>query len=122
VKYRVHPSSTSRAWGDYRSLPYLREHHLAVSLLFDAHGDRIPHRRRLWKAVSKAFAARAVSLASGALLDGDMPAGRLLLKEAFRIYPWISCAPASWKAVASALAGRNATRMYQRLKALKRTA
>jgi hypothetical protein len=72
--------------------------------------------------VSKAFAARAVNLASRDLLEGDMSSGRALLREALRISPRIACTPGFWKAAASSLAGKDAVRMYQKLKALMRAA
>ena len=118
VKYRVHESSTSSTWGDNASLPYLREHHEAVRLLFERYGPDIPDRRRTWAAVSRAFASRAVDMASRELVSGAADVGRMALKQAVAMYGPIAATPAFLKATAASLAGRSGVRFYQRIKAL----
>lgn len=118
VKYRVHESSTSSGWGDSASLPYLREHYEAVRLLFERYGLDIPNRRRTWNAVSQAFAARAVEIASRELVHGTAGVGRMALRHAVAMYGPIAATPGFLKATAASLAGRGGVRFYQRIKTL----
>lgn len=118
VKYRVHQTSTSSSWGDSVSLPYLSEHYEAVRLLFDRYGPNIPNRHRAWTAVSRAFASRAVEVASRELVDGAAGVGRMALRQAVAMYGPIAATPGFLKATAASLAGRGGVRFYQRIKAL----
>ena len=118
VKYRVHGTSTSSSWGDSMSLPYLREHYEAVRLLFDRYGPDVPNRRRMWIAVSRAFASRAVDVAARELLAGNHGVGRMALKLAAAMYAPIVATPGFLRATAGSLAGRGGVRFYQRIKAL----
>jgi hypothetical protein len=118
VKYRVHQSSTSSSWGNTDSLPYLREHYEAVRLLFERYGVDIPSRRHTWSAVSRAFAARAVDVASRELVSGSASVGRMALKQAVAMYGPIAATPAFLKATAASFAGRGGVRFYKRMKTL----
>lgn len=117
IRYRLHAASTSSAFGDYRSLPYLREHHQAVSFVFERHGARIPDRRRLLKAASWAFASRMLDLAATELVEGRSVSARALLKDALRIDPGrVGASPRFWRAVAAALIGRDGIQVYRKVK------
>lgn len=118
VMYRVHQTSTSSSWGDSESLPYLEEHYDAVRLLFDRYGDDIPNRRRTWAAVSRAFAGRAVDIASRTLVSGDRGVGQMALRQAVAMHAPITATPGFWKAAAAWVAGRGSVQLYRRLKAL----
>jgi len=120
VKYRVHQTSTSSSWGDSMSLPYLKEHYEAVRLLFERYGNEIPNRRRTWVAVSRAFARRAVDVASHALVSGNRALGQTALRRAVAMYAPITTTPGFWKAVAASIAGRGSVRLYRKMKTVRR--
>jgi hypothetical protein len=89
-----------------------------VRLLFDRYGPDIPNRQRTWNAVSRAFASRAVEVASRELVDGAAGVGRMALRQAVAMYRPIAATPGFLKATAASLAGRGGVRFYQRIKAL----
>lgn len=108
VKYRVHDSSTSSGWGDYTSLPYLKEHFLTAKLVFEKYGDRIPRKENLEKQVSRAFKERAVRLAYDAASDGNMLAGKDYFLESLKISSLQGNSKLFWKVAAMLLLGPKA--------------
>ncbi|MEW6602779.1 MAG: glycosyltransferase [Nitrospirota bacterium] len=81
VKYRVHPISTSSSWGNYTSLPYLREHYHAARMIFDNYGENMLHANVLLRQVSLSFARRALRLSRNKFGHGDFAEGKAFLKE-----------------------------------------
>jgi glycosyltransferase involved in cell wall biosynthesis len=113
VKYRVHQTSTSSSWGDYDSLPYLKEHYLTAKMVFARHSGRIPRAESLKKKVSRAFAERAISLAYKNLSSGNFPSGREYLREALEMHSRIYDNMLFWKAAARIAAGPMGLNFYR---------
>lgn len=116
VKYRVHPSSTSSSWGDYMSVPYLKEHYLAAQRVFRMHSDRIPQVKRMEKQVSRAFGERAMTWSCSALSDGDFSFGDTCFREALKMCPASYKNKLFWKAAALLIAGPAGLECYRSLK------
>lgn len=116
VKYRVHPSSTSSAWGNNETLPYVLEHYEAVRCVFARYGTTVPDGRRLWQAVSRRFALRAVDVAARELAADHVRTGRTALKRALGMSPGVAATPAFWKAAVASAVGSPGIRMYRRIK------
>jgi glycosyltransferase involved in cell wall biosynthesis len=116
VKYRVHQTSTSSSFGNYESLPYLKEHFLSATLVLERCKDEIPQVEAVRRQVAEAFGSRALSLAHENLLDGDFETGRSFLKEALKLSPGIVARKLFWKSVVRSLAGRKGREFYEVLK------
>jgi glycosyltransferase involved in cell wall biosynthesis len=97
VKYRVHESSASSAFGDYRSISYMREHFSAVDMIFKEYGDRIPDRKRLERHTNRAFAERCLSLAHQAFSERDLGRKNEFVRQAVSFYPGIKSTVVFWK-------------------------
>jgi glycosyltransferase involved in cell wall biosynthesis len=116
VKYRIHSTSTSSSWGDYRSINYIKEHYLAVNMVFDKYGKHIPRANNLKRQVSLSFATRLMDLACGALVNRDFDAGKSFFKVAVGISPWILRKLSFWKVAAGLTFGPGGIRIYQAAK------
>jgi glycosyltransferase involved in cell wall biosynthesis len=116
VKYRVHPLSTSSSWGDYTSLPYLKEHYLAAEMVFARHSEHIPRATSLRFEVSRAFAKRALLLACNAMSEGDFEQGHAGFREALKMCPSIYSSRFFWKAVVRLVAGPVGLKFYRLLR------
>jgi hypothetical protein len=77
----------SSSFGDYRTIPYLKEHYLVAQMIFEKHGDRIPQVNKLKQQVSRAFGERAMTLAYNALSNEDFFFGRTCFIEALKMFP-----------------------------------
>ncbi|MGC2062960.1 MAG: glycosyltransferase, partial [Thermodesulfovibrionales bacterium] len=119
VKYRVHPTSTSTSWGDYNTLPYLKEHYLIAEMVFAKHSDRIPQAESLKHQVSRAFAERALQLAHGNLAGRDFATGKMVLKEAIHMSPAIIKDAAFWKIKLGLSGGANLINIYHFFKTIR---
>jgi len=97
VKYRVHPISASSDWGNYTSVPYLKEHYLAATMFFKRHSDRIPQVEILKPKIFFSFAEQALKLANIATDKGDFHKGKMLFKEARNFSPRIIKKISFWK-------------------------
>lgn len=113
VKYRVHPMSTSSNWGNNTSIYYLKEHYLAVKIIFDKYKDHILQSDRLKQQVSLAFGEQTVRLACNAFADGDFASGREFFKEALRMSPRVFKKEIFWKTAARLAAGPAGLKFYQ---------
>ncbi len=116
VKYRVHPLSTSTAWGDYTSAPYLQEHYEAVSFVFKSYEDRIPGGTGIQKKVRRAFGERALELSVQSISKGNRAAGKVFFKSAIEMHPFVLANINFWKAAALLMAGDRAYRVYRSCK------
>ena len=116
VKYRVHPSSTSSSWGDYTSLPNMKEHSMAVQMVFEKHSDHIPHPDALKRRVFLSFGEYALGRACNTLVHGDFSAGKNFFKEAVNCSPLVMRNATFWKAAAGLTVGYRGIRMYQTIK------
>jgi glycosyltransferase involved in cell wall biosynthesis len=116
VKYRVHPMSTSSGWGDWKSTTYLKEHYLAVMIVFQGYKEKIPEPRRFRRQVSLSFGKQALMLSCNAFGNGEFASGRDLFKEAIRLSPQIFTTLLFWKAAAMLIAGSSGVRFYQSFK------
>jgi glycosyltransferase involved in cell wall biosynthesis len=116
VKYRVHPASESSSWGDYNSLPYLREHFQVVDKFFQRFGPRIPEARSLRKQSARAFADRALTLACAALDAGKAPAGRAFIQEALNYDRRVVKTGNFWKTAAHQAAGSGGMRFCRKIR------
>jgi len=116
VKYRVHQISASSKWGNYLSIPYLKEHYLTARMILNSYDNHIPESNTLKKQVSFSFAERAIKLATTSLVNGDFSAGRIFFKEAIRMTPWILKNPLSWKVAVRITIGPVGFRFYQSVK------
>jgi hypothetical protein len=114
VKYRVHPASTTMiGFGDYMSIQFLREHFLAVELLFEANKERIPDAAASRRRITRAFASRALSLACSAFDKDDAASGRKFMKAAMTILPGVIRTALFWKTAARGAAGPNVVRFFR---------
>jgi glycosyltransferase involved in cell wall biosynthesis len=116
VKYREHPASTTRNWGNNTSITYLNEHYLAAQMVFEKHSDRIPQANRLKQQVSRSFGERAMTWAYNAFSDGDFSFGRICFKEALKM-----CLPSYndklfWKVMSMYITGPIGLKFYHFLK------
>jgi glycosyltransferase involved in cell wall biosynthesis len=116
VKYRVHPTSASSSWGDYTSLPYLKEHYVAAKMVFKKHPDHIPHAKKLKKLVFSSFGKQAMKRSCKASADGDFSSGKAYFREAFRMSPTIYNDIQCWKAMARLAAGPYGNKLYLALR------
>jgi len=116
VKYRVHPKSASTGWGDWTSAPYLREHYLAVTMVFQGYKEKIPESHRLKRQLSLAFSKQALRWACNDLGSGNFASGRDLFKEAVRMSPQIFTNIYFWKTAAKLIVGPSGVRFYQAAK------
>lgn len=106
VLYRAHPGSASSSWGDYTSLPYLRQHYTAADMILNRYKKQIPQCKALKRRVFLSFADRAVELAGGLLTKGDTVHSGECLSQAARFSPSILRWSRFWK-VAAALTMRS---------------
>ncbi|MEJ2008461.1 MAG: glycosyltransferase [Acidobacteriota bacterium] len=116
VKYRVHPSSASSSWGDYTSLPYLKEHYVAATMVFKKHSDHIPHANKWRKRVFSSFGEQAMKRSCKASADGDFSSGKAYFREALRMCPTIYNSIQFWKATARLAAGPYGNKLYLALR------
>jgi len=116
VKYRIHPESMSSSFGDYRTIPYLKEHYLVAQMVFEKHSDRIPQANNLKQQVSRSFGERAMSLAYNAFSNGDFSFGRTCFIEALKMCPQSHNNVLFWKSAAMFIAGHNGLKFYRFLK------
>jgi glycosyltransferase involved in cell wall biosynthesis len=112
VKYRVHATSASSSWGDYTSVNYIKEHYLAVAMIFDKYKDHIPDEERLKQQVFFSFAEHALKCASGHFSKELFASGRMLFHEALKMYPRIFRSMLFWKAAARLTVGPLGVRFY----------
>ena len=116
VKYRVHTDSLSSSWGDYKTIPYLKEHYRAAQMVFEKHGDRIPQVNKLKLQVSRSFGERAMSWAYNAFSNNDFSTGRTCLIEAMRMCHYNYNNTLFWKSAAMLVAGPKGLEYYRLLK------
>jgi GT2 family glycosyltransferase len=116
VKYRVHPMSTSSNFGDWTSAPYLREHYLAVKMIFEKYRERIPDSENLARKVSFVFAEQALRLANIHIGRGELPIGKILFKEAKRLNANIFKREAFWITAAKLMAGPKGIMLYRKVR------
>ena len=116
VKYRVHPMSTSSNFGDWTSAPYLREHYLAVKMIFEKYREQVPDSKNLARKVSFAFAEQALRLANIHIGRGEFPIGKILFNEAKRLNPNIFKREAFWITAAKLMAGPKGVSLYKKLR------
>jgi glycosyltransferase involved in cell wall biosynthesis len=116
VKYRVHPASTSSSWGDYNSIPYLKEHYLTAQMLFKTHRERIPQVTTLKRQVSRAFGERAMTWAYNSFSNKDFIFGKLCFKESLKMCPKNYDNILFWKSAAMLMAGPTGLDIYHFLK------
>lgn len=115
VKYRVHLKSMSSGFGDYETLPYLKEHYLAARIIFEKYSDRIPQVHELKRQVLRSFGERAISFAYNAFSSGNFTVGKSCLREALRMYPKSYQEKSFWKSSAMLMAGPNGVKLYHYL-------
>lgn len=120
IKYRVHPvsASSTSSWGDFTSNHYIKEHYLAVSRIFENYGNIIPQAANVRQHVSKLFADRLIHLICLSLIQEDFFKGKALLKEAFKISPFIIKKAIFWKIILGLIGGSCGLKVYYRLKNL----
>ena len=116
VKYRVHSTTASSNWGDYTSIPFIKEHYQAVNMIFNKYKDKIHQSKSLKRQIFKSFGERALKLACSALTSGDFATGRMFFREAVRMSPWIIKSPLSWKAAGGLTIGPTGINLYQSAK------
>ena len=116
VKYRVHSVSTSSNWGDYKSLPYLKEHYQLATMVFNKYKDRIPQADILKRKIFFSFGERAMKFANDAIGKGDVFEGKLFFKEAVTFAPDIIKNIIFWKTVLKIAIGSKGVRLIKRLK------
>jgi len=120
VKYRVHQLSASSGWGDFNSLLYIREHYLAIKMVFEKYRNHIPNRNKLKKQVALIFAERLVNLAFNALKRGEFAQGRSFVKEAISISPFVLKEKSFWKTNIGLSLGSSGKEIYQKTKRIMR--
>jgi hypothetical protein len=116
VKYRVHPISTSSYWGDYTSLPYIKEHYQVAKLIFNKYGDQIPQTNILKRKTFISFGNRALHLANIATSNGDFDTGKMIFKQALKFSFYIITELSFWKTALKISVGTKGTRLAQMLK------
>jgi hypothetical protein len=116
VKYRVHPASTSAAFGDYRSLPYLEEHFLAASIVLEQRTDRIADRARLRRRVAESFGQQTLTWAREIAATGNAAAARSFLRGALRMNPPVARSRGFWEIALMCAAGPGGLQWYRNLK------
>ena len=113
VKYRIHPASSSSSWGDYTSIPYLKECYLTAQMVFEKHYDRIPNASKLKQQVSRAFGERAMTWAYSAMSDGDFSFGKICFKESLKINTKSYDNILFWKSVSMLIIGPKGLEIYR---------
>ncbi len=116
VKYRVHSTSASSHWGDYASVPYIKEHYLAATIFFNRHPDQIPQVELLKSKTYLAFGETALNLSNNAMGEGDFRKGKALFKESLSFSPRVVTKSSFWKTAlktAIGASGVNAARMLK---------
>jgi glycosyltransferase involved in cell wall biosynthesis len=113
VKYRVHAISTSAIWGNWTSAPYIKEHHLAVTMVLGSYKEKIVDAHVLKRQMSLAFCKQALRWACNYLGAGDFASGRELFKEAVKMSPRFYQTIYFWKTAAKLAVGPSAVRLYQ---------
>ena len=116
VKLRLHHSSTTSGWMDWKSAPYLKEQHLAAMMIFQNYMEKIPEPHRFRRQVSFSFGKQALMWSCNDFGSGDFASGRDLVKEALRMSPQIITTLFFWKAAAMLIAGPFGIRFYQSVK------
>jgi len=116
VKLRLHPSSTTSNFSDWKSAPYQKEQHSAAMMIFQNYKERIPEPHRFRRQVSFSFGKQALMWACNAFGSGEFASGRDLFKEAIRMSPQIFTTLLFWKAAAMLIAGPFGIRFYQSVK------
>jgi glycosyltransferase involved in cell wall biosynthesis len=98
VKYRLHHMMTSTIINDDYGLNVygFEEHYLASNIVLDKYKNRIPQWKKLRKAVSCAFAMRAVRKGSWVCKQNRFALGVNFLKTALKFYPPILCKKIFW--------------------------
>lgn len=118
VKYRVHPTSASSAFGDYESIGYLAEHYEAASAIFREHRGRIPDAQTLGMHMARAFAERALDLAAKAFRDGDDDTGRECMRQARRMLSGVWKRRKFWEVAGRRVAGPRFMPLFRAMKRL----
>jgi glycosyltransferase involved in cell wall biosynthesis len=116
VKYRVHPISTSSHWGNFTSLPYIKEHYQVATMIFSKYRGHIPQANILKRKTCFSFGKRALHLANLAISNGDFNTGKLLFKAAIKFSPRIIKEGSFWKTVLKIVTGTKGIKLSQVLK------
>jgi GT2 family glycosyltransferase len=115
VKYRVHTNSASSSWGEWDSVPYLKEHHEVTNLIFKNYKEHIPNTRKLIEQNSRNFGERALYLANRKLLVDDYSAARNFMDMAVFFNPEIKKKKAFWKIIAKLSMGAKGNKLYRKI-------
>jgi glycosyltransferase involved in cell wall biosynthesis len=116
VRYRVHPISASSNWGNYTSVPYIKEHYLAAVMFFNKYKNQIPQANILEPQIFLSFGEQALKLANIAIGKGDFNNGKKLFKEALYFSPRIVKKKIFWKAALKIAIGAKAGKIAKLLK------
>ena len=115
VKYRIHPTTASKAWGEWDSIPFLKEHYEVTKIIFKKYNEHIPNANNLIEQNTRNFGKRALYLANRKLGMDDYSAARNFINEAVCFNPAIKKTKAFWKSKAKLAAGPKVNKFYRKI-------
>jgi glycosyltransferase involved in cell wall biosynthesis len=118
VRYRVHPTSTSNDFGDYSSLPYFKEHYLAVKIIFEKYDAHIPKLIELKSQTKQTFSSKALKLAARNIGSNDFYTGKAFLKEAILLNPGVLITTNFLKSLVKILIGLKGIEIFRNVRTL----
>ncbi len=115
VKYRIHPTTASKAWGEWDSVPFLKENYKVTKIIFKRYFEHIPRANKLIEQNSRNFGERALYLANRQLLNDDYSAVKDFINEAVFFNPEIKKTKAFWKIKVKLVAGPKVNKFYRKI-------
>jgi glycosyltransferase involved in cell wall biosynthesis len=115
VKYRVHPISVSRSWGEWDLVPFLREHFEVTKTIFKRYDKHIPNCNKLIGENCRTFGERALYLANRKLLTKDYSAAKNFINEAVFYNPEIKKKKAFWKIKIKLVVKSKVIKLYRKI-------
>lgn len=115
VKYRVHTNTASSKWGNYISMPYIKEHYQAVTMIFNKYNDKIPHAKTLKRQIFLSFGERVLKSLGNELANGNSVNGIKFFKEAVNMSPWVVKSGVFWRTVFKMIVGPKGIKFYKAL-------
>jgi len=116
LKYRIHSISASSKWGEYNSLPYLKEHYQVAESVFNKYANEIPQLNILKSNTFLSFGMRAIQLANIAISDDDFHTAKIFFKESFKFSAHTVKKISFWKTALKIAAGPKGSKISQELK------
>lgn len=113
VKYRVHSTSTSSGFGNYKSSEFLWEHFEVACSVLSFYQNQILDAPRLEKCIKKSFSDRALNLSSQSVAEGKKKDGLAFLKDALKMDRSSAWRAYFWKRVLALAIGMRMVNIYQ---------